>query len=104
LPGKGTPSCAKSSVNCIEGTGDFRIAVWDTSAATGKPPSDDFCSNGSGDGLHACMTQIGSLFREYQFRTMPHVGTTYFHPKDSEPGGFFAKIKSQVHKQSTSCL
>jgi hypothetical protein len=40
------------------------------------------------------MTKVGSLFREYQFRTMPHVSTTYFHPKDSEPGGFFAKIKS----------
>eukprot|EP01047_Picozoa_sp_COSAG01_P060459 COSAG01_NODE_7413_length_3217_cov_10.390314_3_plen_360_part_00 len=96
--GKGTPKCAKTSINCIEGTGDFRIALWDTSAApaTAKP-ADDFCPQGSGavgDSLHACMTKIGSLFREYQFRTMPHVSTTYFHPKDSEPGGFFAKINS----------
>lgn len=29
-PDKGTPTCARTSVNCIEGTGDFRIAVWDT--------------------------------------------------------------------------
>lgn len=94
-PGKGTPHCAKTSINCIEGTGDFRIALWDTSAAPAKTqPADDFCSGETGEGLHGCMSKIGSLFREYQFRTMPHVSTSYFHPKDSEPGGFFAKIKS----------
>ena len=93
-PGKGTPSCAKSSVNCIEGTGDFRIALWDTSAAVGARPQDDFCHGASGDEMHACMDKVGASFREYQFRTMPHVATKYFHPKDSEAGGFFAKMNS----------
>eukprot|EP00040_Diaphanoeca_grandis_P040549 m.261893 g.261893 ORF g.261893 m.261893 type:complete len:317 (+) comp43642_c0_seq1:196-1146(+) len=95
--GKGTPTCAKTSVNCIEGTGDFRIALWDTSTSSPAPPGrsvtarpeDDFCP--SGDDLHTCMDEIGKHFREYHFRTMPHVSTTYFHPSDSEPGGFYAK-------------
>ena len=110
-PGKGTPSCAKTSINCIEGTGDFRVALWDTSAspinadATSRGNSlakvfgsarlsDDFCHGASGDGMHACMDKIGAKFREYQFRIMPHVSQSYFHPKDCEPGGFFAKINS----------
>ena len=32
---------------------------------------------------------------------MPHVSTTYYHPKDSEPGGFFAKInESEIFDDS----
>mgnify|MGYP006166293325 FL=1 len=94
-PGKGTPACARTSVNCIEGTGDFRIALWDTTAAARTSrPADDFCPTSSGDGLHACMDKIGAAYRGYHFRIMPHVSTVYEHPKDSEPGGFFAKQNS----------
>ena len=98
-PGKGTPSCARTSVNCIEGTGDFRIALWDISGSTDRGPTDDFCRGAGGDELHSCMDKIGSHFREYQFRTMPHVSTVYAHPKDSEPGGFYAKS----HWNKTFC-
>jgi hypothetical protein len=93
--GKGTPSCARTSVNCIEGTGDFRIAVWDTASGnTPFPTSDNFCPGVGGDGLHACMNKLGSEWRGYQVRIMPHVAPVYYHPKDSEPGGFFAKQNS----------
>jgi hypothetical protein len=52
--GKGTPSCARSSVNCIEGTGDFRIALWDTkSNAAPHETKDGFLPKGSGDDMHA---------------------------------------------------
>lgn len=57
LPGKGTPSCAKTSVNCIEGTGDFRIAIWDTHLGTASPPKNNFCPEGNP--LHTCMDAIG---------------------------------------------
>jgi len=57
LPGKGTPSCAKTSVNCIEGTGDFRIAIWDTHLGTAPRPKNNFCTDGNG--LHTCMDAIG---------------------------------------------
>jgi hypothetical protein len=90
--GKGTPSCARTSVNCIEGTGDFRIAVWDSGGA--EQASDDFCAGAGGDDLHTCIDKIGTSFHGYHFRTMPHVSTTYNHPKDSEPGGFYAKQNS----------
>jgi hypothetical protein len=91
-PGKGTPTCAKTSVNCIEGTGDFRIAIWDTGGA--DMPKDNFCPSSSGDTLHDCMDNIGATYHGYHYRTMPHVSTTYFHPKDSEPGGFYFKQNS----------
>ena len=107
-PGKGTPHCAKTSVNCIEGTGDFRLALMETrrnsnidntnnvDAGKGKGgvPTDNFCPTTGGDNLHACIDQIGADYRAYQFRFMPHVGTTYVHPKDSEAGGFFRKQNS----------
>lgn len=93
--GKGTPKCARTSVNCIEGTGDFRIALWDTTASPSSlRPSDHFCPSASGDDLHACMNELGAMYRGYHFRTMPHVSTVYYHLKSSEPGGFFAKQNS----------
>lgn len=94
IPGKGTPSCARTSVNCIEGTGDFRIALWDTSESKHSEPKDNFCNATGGASSHACMDVIGEKFREYHYRTMPHVSTTYFHPHSSEPGGFYARVES----------
>lgn len=89
-PNHGTPKCAKTSVNCIEGTGDFRMGMWDTQQ-TPAPP-DDFAPNGSSapDFLNKHLEN----FRGYHFRFMPHVSPVYFHPKDSEPGGFYAKVNS----------
>jgi hypothetical protein len=81
-PNKGTPKCAKTSVNCIEGTGDFRMGMWDTQQ-TPFPPDD------WGGGFPNMEN-----FRGYHWRFMPHVSPVYFHPKESEPGGFYAKVNS----------
>lgn len=90
--GKGTPSCARTSVNCMEGTGDFRIALWDTVSANATHETrDNFVPGASGDELHAYMDKLGADYRGYHFRTMPHIATTYYHPKATEPGGFYVK-------------
>lgn len=125
-PGKGTPHCAKISVNCLEGTGDFRLALMETKAlkrdsssgsnsnnssssggGSKSPVADNFCPTTDGDGLHACIDQIGADYHAYQFRFMPHVGRTYVHPKDSEAGGFFSKQNStdpfDYHRYTKAC-
>lgn len=94
-PGKGTPKCARTSVNCIDGTGDFRIGLWDTISNHSEHQSkDDFVPGASGDDLHAYMNSHFSGYRGYHFRTMPHVSTVYHHPKSCEPGGFYVKQNS----------
>lgn len=53
--------------------------------------NDNFVPGASGDELHAYMDELGGDYRGYQFRTMPHLSTTYYHPKATEPGGFYVK-------------
>lgn len=89
-PGKGTPSCAKTSVNCIEGTGDFRMGMWDTQKI--HAPPDNFAPADGSVTPGEYLTTHLSKFRGYHWRFMPHVSPVYFHPKASEPGGFYAKI------------
>lgn len=91
-PGKGTPSCARTSVNCLEGTGDFRIAMWDTKSNNApRVDKDGFAGHLSYDDLGKYLRDHFSAYRGYNFRIDPHVSTVYHHPKGTEPGGFYPK-------------
>jgi hypothetical protein len=87
------PECAHTSVNCLAGTGDFRIALWDTS--TNKAPrvtADGFAQGANYGDVGKILTEKFKAYRGYNFRIDPHVSTKYRHIVETEPGGFYAKV------------
>ena len=77
--------CQSKSVNCLSGTGDFRIALLDTSHASGAPiAADNWCPTGVGYGdMTKCLTLSPfDKMRGYDFRIFPHLTADAKH----EPG------------------
>lgn len=90
-------------MNCLAGTGDFRIALLDTSEARGQPLADDnWCPAGVGYGdTTKCIT--GSPFNEmrgYDFRIFPHLTKDAKHEPGQVPCSIYRKTSSNVFGKS----
>ena len=59
----------------VAGTGDFRIALLDTSEASGKVPGDNWCPAGRayGDMTKCVDGEPFTAMRGYDFRIFPHL-------------------------------
>ena len=74
--GASIPACAHTSVNCLAGTGDFRIGIWDTSTDKGARVDSDGFAQGLGYGdLSQYLKKTFPKYRGYNFRIE---GETYF--------------------------
>ena len=67
--------CASKSVNCLAGTGDFRIALLDTSHSSEQVKADDWCAAGVGykDMTKCVEASPFDKMRGYDFRIFPHL-------------------------------
>eukprot|EP00039_Didymoeca_costata_P014836 m.245196 g.245196 ORF g.245196 m.245196 type:complete len:202 (+) comp16107_c0_seq5:446-1051(+) len=90
--------CVSSSVRCLGGTGDFRIALLDTSHTTGKVAGDNWCPTGRGYGnMTKCVeSHPFDKMRGYDFRIFPHLSKTAKH----EPG----QVPCSIYKKESTNL
>lgn len=92
--------CASRSVSCLDGTGDFRIALLDTSHAKGNVTGDDWCPAGSEYGnMSKCLK--GAPFddmRGYDWRVFPHLS-----PKAKKEKGQ-DNVPQSIYRKSSANL
>jgi hypothetical protein len=95
--------CVSKSVNCLGGTGDFRIALLDTSEAKGAPLSgDNWCPAGVGYGdTTKCITEEPfEKMRGYDFRIFPHLTKDAKHEPGQVPCSIYRKSSPNLFGKS----
>ena len=94
--------CQSKSVSCLAGTGDFRIALLDTSSATGNVSNSSWCAAGV---EYKEMTKCveGNPFekmRGYDFRIFPHLTKKAQHEPGQVPCSIYKKTEDNVFGKS----
>jgi len=90
--------CTSKSVSCLGGTGDFRIALLDTSNASGHLQGSNWCPQGVGykDMTH-CLTQQPFVnMRGYDFRIFPHLTKDAKHEPGQVPCSIYRKTSPNL--------
>jgi hypothetical protein len=94
--------CQSKSVSCLAGTGDFRIALLDTSSATGNVSNSSWCAAGV---EYKEMTKCveGNPFekmRGYDFRIFPHLTKKAKHEPGQVPCSIYRKTSANLFGKS----
>mmetsp|Transcript_19480 Transcript_19480/g.32750 ORF Transcript_19480/g.32750 Transcript_19480/m.32750 type:complete len:434 (-) Transcript_19480:164-1465(-) len=111
--------CAHSSVNCLAGTGDFRIGLYDSKTDGSWQIKEDGFANATKYSA-MCRQLEAPPFREYRgynYRIYPHLSskaTSYVHPKTGShvPCGFYFKggnedsifAKYRLNRRGNGCF
>lgn len=85
--------CRGGSVNCLSGTGDFRVTLLDTHDASGEVTGDDWCPGGRDYGTMTKCVE-GEPFRNMRgvdFRIFPHLTTKAEHEAGQVPCSIYYK-------------
>ena len=85
--------CVSHSVSCLGGTGDFRIALLDTSRSDGKTVRDNWCN---GTRAYGAMTKCVesepfAKMQGYDFRIFPHLTKKAKHEPGQVPCSIYKK-------------
>ena len=94
--------CVSKSVNCLGGTGDFRIALLDTSHSSDAVKGDNWCPAGVG---YKDMTKCVSSgpfpeMRGYDFRIFPHLTADAKHEPGQVPCSIYRKSSPNLFGKS----
>eukprot|EP00911_Craspedida_sp_UC1_P001298 UC1_evm1s979 len=90
--------CASKSVQCLAGTGDFRIALLDTRRARLRVEGDNWCNNSKDYGkMTSCVeSEPFASMQGYDFRIFPHLTTHAKHEPGQVPCSIYKKDKSNL--------
>ena len=96
-------------VSCLAGTGDFRIALLDSSNATGAVTADNWCPAGVGyKDMTKCITKAPfDYMKGYDFRIFPHLTTKARHEPGQVPNSMYRKSSSNLfgkHPRLGECV
>jgi len=96
--------CVSKSVNCLGGTGDFRIALLDTTHATAAPPisANNWCPSGvEYKNMTKCLeAQPFADMRGYDFRIFPHLTKDAKHEPGQVPCSIYRKSSPNLFGKS----
>jgi len=94
--------CVSKSVSCLGGTGDFRIALLDTSNASGTLSGDNWCPAGVGYGdMTKRLTEKPfDTMKGYDFRIFPHLTSKAKHEPGQVPCSIYRKTSPNLFGKS----
>jgi len=94
--------CVSKSVSCLGGTGDFRIALLDTSKANGTLSEDNWCPAGVGYGdMTKRLTEAPfDTMKGYDFRIFPHLTSKAKHEPGQVPCSIYRKTSPNLFGKS----
>jgi len=90
--------CEHTSVSCLAGTGDFRIALLDTTRANGTLHAENWCPAGVGYGdMTKCLTsEPFKKMTGYDFRIFPHLTAKAKHEPGQVPCSIYRKTDDNL--------